>query len=94
MVINGQTEFIGSDWQKARKYLAYYLNAPAAYNIDLNADVRNAEDIRVHFQSPGVNTQAVMNFAFVENSVESKVTSGENDGKPKLTGISAALHHD
>jgi hypothetical protein len=82
MVVNGTTEFVGSDGIRARKQIDLSLKQPARAAVKLSQE-QNHEPNSVAFAYE-VNQAArgsVLNVAVVERGLVSKVERGENGGR-------------
>ena len=82
MVVNGITEFIGSDKGALEKSLASALNTKAAINFNsLAADYGNNKTIKVQYAIDGDITGIKINFALISLSETTSVKRGENGGQ-------------
>jgi hypothetical protein len=85
MIVNGQTEFVGSQAKSAAESIASAQQSPSLLNIRLTAKRLAADSVQVHYDLSNQSTGAVMHLALVENGLQSKVQQGENAGE--------TLHH-
>jgi hypothetical protein len=82
MIVNGQTEFVGSNRSKAEHAIEKVLSSKSDLQIDLKGCfIQSDSAIKVVYlfskPSPGVK----LNFAVVEQGIARNVTRGENAGK-------------
>jgi hypothetical protein len=80
MIVNGTTEFIGSDRRQARKAIgdALALTAQASAVLRINVD---GERKKIGYQVSGAPKDAVLCIAVVESGLISQVHRGENVGR-------------
>lgn len=81
MVVNGQTEFVGSSAREARAALADALSAPAPLTLHIKAVARAGQQITVAYQLDGQAPGARVQLALTEGGLTSKIDAGENDGR-------------
>jgi hypothetical protein len=91
MVINGQTQIIGSDWDSANKAIRAAAQLPRAV---VNISARGADGAAYEVRSlPAATRTADIFFAIAESGVESSVSGGENGGhRLRHTGVVRSLH--
>ena len=91
MVINGQTQIIGSDWDSANKAIRAAAQLPrAVVNISTRGPDGAAYEVR---SLPAATRTADIFFAIAESGVESSVSGGENGGhRLRHTGVVRSLH--
>ena len=82
MIVNGQTEFVGSNQSKAKHAIEKILSSKSDLQIDLKGClIQSDSSIKVVYSvskpSPGV----ILNFAVIEQEIVRNVSSGENAGK-------------
>jgi hypothetical protein len=81
MVVNGKTQFVGSDRKAADAAIAQGLRRPAAATIQVSmATGADGRDV-VRYVVSGGEAGAVVNVAVVERGLSSKVERGENAGR-------------
>ncbi len=83
-IVNGKTEFTGSDRAKLYKTIDQELKIPAATALNLEARSNADKSITVSYQltaAPGYS----LNIALVQRNADTQVKRGENEGK--------LLHH-
>ncbi len=80
IVVNGKTEFVGSDENKLRKTISQELNI--ANTSAISIDVKNNDNkfINVDYKVNNANNDFI-NFALVQLHAISDVKKGENEGK-------------
>jgi hypothetical protein len=83
MIVNGQTEFVGSDREKADAAVAKALATNATVPVSLKLKSQNAEkgDYQIEFATTGSGSGQVVNFAVVEQGLSTEVKRGENAGR-------------
>lgn len=82
MVVNGVTQFVGSDRRAASAAVAAALREPAKVQITL--DLKPAADsksIDISYALDTLPAGSVINFAVVEDGLSTKVPRGENGGR-------------
>lgn len=79
MIINGQTEFVGSDRNRATAEIKKALEefAPAAITLTL-ANSPKPETLTVHYTITAAPAGTTLNIALVQRNLETKVLRGEN----------------
>ena len=80
MVINGEKAFVGSDGQKANAYIRDFLKISSNYELKLKLNNDHSNQLEINYFCDGP-ADAVLHFALVESGLESRVTSGENQGR-------------
>jgi len=82
MVVNGRTEFVGSDRPAADAAIASARAVPAAVPVTLSAVTRDSTTggYRVHFAAPAAADGQVVHVAVVEQGLSKAVKGGENAG--------------
>ncbi len=84
IVVNGKTEFVGSDKTKLQETISKELNNNVARTIELSARETNDGKIVVNVSSANASNNNI-NIALVQLQAQSNVAKGENEGK--------VLHH-
>ena len=85
-VINGASELVGSKKSQVEKLVKTAIETPSEVSIELEKIIKPDGEIQVKYKLTGDVKNAVLNLAFVENDISTKVLRGENGGK--------TLHHD
>lgn len=80
MIVNGTSEFVGSDRTKASAALAQSLAQPSGSQIAIEHS-GSGKDLVIRYDVSGAETSHVLNLALVETPSASKVTRGENNGR-------------
>jgi len=86
MVVNGRTEFVGSNASKAESAIADALSHPASATVELTQAGFTSEGAVVRYKIIGAPPGSALNVALVERDLTVKVPRGENSGR--------TLHHD
>jgi hypothetical protein len=85
MIVNGTTEFVGSDAAAAKRAVAAAQARPADVAVKLTATVSNPRNaVAVEYDLDDVSRLpegAVLNVALVERGLETAVKNGENGGR-------------
>ncbi len=79
MVVNGRTEFVGSDRPRAAAAIDAALKQPAAATVDLTAK-RDGRTVTITYAAKAP-AGSVLTLAAAERGLETKVRRGENAGK-------------
>jgi hypothetical protein len=81
IVVNGKTEFVGSEEAKLRNAVSTNLqNVPSA-KISLDAAEINSKQATLKYNISGADKNSILQVAVVEKSATSKVAAGENSGR-------------
>jgi hypothetical protein len=80
IVVNGKTEFVGSDENKLRKTIQQELNIKNASTISLDVKNNDNKSIIVDYKVSSTNND-IMHFALVQLHAETDVKRGENGGR-------------
>jgi len=81
MIVNGTTQFVGSDRDAAKRALDSALAKPAQAKITAKVVTTNAGPYRVSYAVVGANQHAIINIAVVERGLKTPVRAGENGGQ-------------
>jgi hypothetical protein len=82
MIVNGRTEFVGSDRAAAQRAIAAALSKPAAATIDLKAAVSpDGKTLTADYCIHGAPAGSKLNLALVESSLKVNVPHGGNAGR-------------
>lgn len=85
MIVNGTSEFVGSDKRQATAAIAAARQQTAAAKITATASTVSPDKLHVEFSCTGAGATDAINISLVEDDLASSVTRGENAGR--------ALHH-
>jgi len=80
IVVNGKTEFVGSDKSRLQKTIEMELKSDVTSSIVLSAKLNEDKKVMVNFKT-GMSSNNTINFALVQFSAQSVVTKGENQGR-------------
>jgi len=80
MIVNGNTEFVGSDRRRAWKAVDAALTFPAQASVAVHART-DADGTKIEYQVSGAPKDAVLCVAVVESGLVSQVRRGENAGR-------------
>lgn len=86
MIVNGVTQFLGSDKEAADRAIAVALHHAPEVKITAQLDSVEQKKATIQFTCDGIADGDVVNIAVVEDSLDSKVNAGENAGQ--------SLRHD
>jgi hypothetical protein len=82
MVVNGRTEFVGSDRTRARKQIDLALKQPAPAAVKLTQEEKkDMSSVAFAYEVERAARGSVLNVAVVERGLVSKVKRGENGGR-------------
>jgi hypothetical protein len=84
IIVNGKTEFVGSDKTRLQQTIAKELNTVAISNIELSARQNGSNSISVDVKTENT-PNTIIHIALVQLHAQSDVTRGENEGR--------LLHH-
>ncbi|MBB5395261.1 thioredoxin family protein [Mucilaginibacter sp. AK015] len=80
LIVNGKTEFVGSDEGAIRKNLTSALNEKATATLALQG-LQKTNSITVHYKLTGQPLQGQLVIALVQKHGVSQVKAGENEGR-------------
>lgn len=80
LVINGQTEMIGSDESKISNTLKKVQSEPGVAGLSIKKITSGDGKININFVASGSNADAVLNIALVEKKITTDIKAGENSG--------------
>jgi len=80
LILNGSTEFVGSDEREIKSTLANTLNGTAASSLTLQAQ-QQASKLNIQYQFGGKAAQVQLVIAVVQKHAVSRVKAGENEGR-------------
>jgi len=81
VVVNGRTEFVGSEEGTLRNAIKTNLAKSSATQIDLSNIKINQNKAEVQYQISGKNNNSVLLLAIVQKSATTHVQRGENEGR-------------
>lgn len=81
MIVNGRTQFVGSDRAVAERAVSEALAAPSPLAVALVVHAKGSKGWTVHATLTGGDANAVVNVAVVERGLSTQVKSGENQGR-------------
>ena len=80
LVINGQTEMIGSDAAKIDATLNKVFGAGSDTTLSIKAATPGKGDLKIAFNVSGKTENALLNIALVERKTTTQIKAGENGG--------------
>lgn len=80
IVVNGKTEYVGSDQGSVLKAISQGLDQPSASTLTLSSKIEKGKAIISH-QGTGNETNARLVLALIEKSAKTRVRAGENSGR-------------
>lgn len=80
LVVNGKTEFVGSDKNAVNSVLQTALSRPSNTNISISAKVIQNE-IQVQYDIPDTGSKNILLVSLVEKHASTDVGKGENEGR-------------
>ncbi|QHS56431.1 DUF1223 domain-containing protein [Mucilaginibacter sp. 14171R-50] len=80
LIVNGKTEFVGSDEEQIRNTLTATLNGTATPTLSLQAH-QVGKNLNVTYRSEGGSAQSNLVLALVQKHAVSIVKAGENEGR-------------
>jgi hypothetical protein len=81
MIVNGQSAFVGSDGTLAKKYISQELKTKPHNGIKLKLESKSSLAAEISYVCENISPNKVINFALVEDGIESHVDAGENQGR-------------
>lgn len=81
MVVNGRTEFVGSNRSIAERAITSALSEAVAVGLSLNLVSSEPTEVVITYQVSELPKGAVVNFALVERGLFQEVKRGENSGR-------------
>jgi len=85
MVVNGKSEFVGSNRKSSDRAVKVALGQQSASAVTLSATLQS-DQVNVDWKATGIEANDVVNFALVQNSGKQDVSRGEN-ARRKLTHV-------
>ncbi len=80
LVVNGKTEFVGSDENNIKNAIQKALFTSKKVNVELSASV-SQNTINVHYKAPSTDPQNMLLVNLVEKHSSTQVGKGENEGR-------------
>lgn len=81
MIVNGQTEFVGSNAKTAAQAITAAQQTPSKVSITLSTKRLAGGKVKAHYDLTGQLEKAVIHIALVEAGLETAVQRGENAGE-------------
>jgi hypothetical protein len=81
VIVNGRTEFVGSDEKSLRNAITAGLEKPAKAELSLNNVKVVGDKATVQYNAEGIANNSALLIALVEKNAVSKVKGGENGGR-------------
>ncbi|NJP34614.1 DUF1223 domain-containing protein [Micromonospora thermarum] len=81
MIVNGTTEFVGSDRRQASDAIAYALKTAPVTPVALSVETAGGRRVGVDYQVERPPQRGMLNVAVVERGLENDVPRGENAGR-------------
>lgn len=85
VIVNGKTEFVGSDKNKLAQTITNELKNTSTVNIVLSAKLEGTDKIKVTYKTSGAHDNDQLNIALIQLMATTQVKRGENHGRE--------LHH-
>jgi hypothetical protein len=80
MIVNGSTEFVGSDSNKADQAIQTALGSASTLTLKLQSDLTSGT-LHIHYDLTGTPPHSTLNLAVVERGLVTNVKAGENAGE-------------
>lgn len=81
IVVNGKTEFVGSEEGTLHKAIASALQKEPLAQLNLTATTLGANALQVHYDVKNNGGKSVLLIALIQKSAQTKVGGGENKGR-------------
>ena len=81
IVVNGKTEFVGSQEGTLRNALHSSLQKAAIAQLELNVVTADQKQASLKYNTEGADKNTVLQVAVIEKAAQSKVERGENSGR-------------
>lgn len=81
IVVNGKTEFVGSEEGTLRNAIRTNLQEDAAAQVSLSDVQAGEQKISLHYQTQGDIAHTVLQLALIQKTAQTKVERGENGGR-------------
>jgi hypothetical protein len=81
MIVNGETEFIGSDNSKADAAIDKAMKEPVKIQLTVKIDSVGNDSLYIQYVTSKADKNLSIHYAIVEDNLPSKINKGENAGK-------------
>ena len=81
MIVNGKTQFVGSNSAAAENAIKNALKTNSEYGISLDVSWISSRQLSIKYSLTSTPVNALINFALVEKNLSSDVKRGENSGR-------------
>lgn len=81
IVVNGKTEFVGSEEKTLRNAIKASLASDAGAQLSLSDIQTDGQKVRLHYQTGGNTQNTILQLAVVQRSAQTRVERGENGGR-------------
>lgn len=81
MIVNGETEFVGSNSSAAENAIKDALKTNSQYGISMDLSWTGKRQLSIKYSLTSIPVNVLINFALVEKNLSSNVTRGENSGR-------------
>ena len=81
VIVNGRTEFVGSDEKSLRNAIKTSLENPAKAELKLNNIKIEGDKAAVHYSAKSTGSNSTLLIALIEKNAITKVKGGENGGR-------------
>ena len=82
MIVNGETEFVGSRARDAQQAIESRLGAPTKIALEINAQwSSDKSNVSVEYQLPELLPSTILNVALVQDEAKNEIPRGENAGR-------------
>jgi len=81
IVVNGKTEFVGSEEKTLRNVIKASLANNAGEQLSLSSIQTDGQKIKLQYQTSGNTQSTILQLAVVQKSAQTKVGGGENNGR-------------
>ena len=84
MIVNGTTEFLGSDRDAAHKNISAALRSRPRTQVDVRLTKAHKDAIEVEYQLNGFTSEIALNLAVTQSPPKNHVPRGENAGRDSM----------
>ena len=81
MIVNGTTQFVGSDSEAAENAIKDVLKTNSQYGISMEVSWVDSKQLKIKYSLTSAPENAVINIALVEKNLSTDVKRGENSGR-------------
>jgi len=81
IVVNGKTEFVGSEEGTLRKAIKSSLQKPSASQLTLNVQSFDKGTAKIKYNTEAADKNTVLQIAILQKNAQTKVERGENKGR-------------